>query len=65
MRIVKMALAAALAVSVAGIGTISVADAAKAPAKTKLGCMVGKEKWDASVGKCAPAPKKAVAKKKK
>ena len=30
------------------------ADAAKAPAKTKLGCVVGKEKWDASAGKCMP-----------
>jgi hypothetical protein len=64
MRMIKMALAAALAVSVAGIGTVSVAEAAKAPKKTKLGCVVGKEKWDASVGKCAPAPKKAAAKKK-
>lgn len=23
-------------------------------AKTKMGCTVGKEKWDASVGKCMP-----------
>lgn len=33
----------------AGFATTS-ADAAK----TKLGCTVGKEKWDASVGKCMP-----------
>jgi hypothetical protein len=25
-----------------------------AAAKTKLGCEIGKEKWDATIGKCVP-----------
>jgi hypothetical protein len=36
-------------------------------ATTKLGCVIGKEKWDATMGKCVPAtkePKKTSAKKK-
>lgn len=42
--------------------SVTVADAAKEPAKTKMGCIVGKEKWDATAGKCAPAAKAAVKK---
>ncbi len=40
------------------------AAAKAAPAKTKLGCVKGAEKWDASVGKCMAAKpvKKAVKK---
>lgn len=44
------------------VSTMGVADtalAAKAPKKTKLGCVMKKEKWDASVGKCAPVKKAA------
>lgn len=34
-------------------------------AKTKMGCEVGKEKWDASAGKCVPGTyaKKSASKK--
>lgn len=39
------------------MGVADMALAAKAPKKTKLGCVVGKEKWDAGAGKCAPAMK--------
>jgi hypothetical protein len=40
-----------------------------AAAKSKMGCDLGKEHWDAAAGKCVPgkakaAPKKAAAKKK-
>jgi len=39
------------------------ADAAKEPARTKKGCIIGKEKWDAKEGKCAAAaPVKKAAK---
>lgn len=56
----------ALSLAAFAAGSMAVtAEAAKAPAKTKMGCMVGKEKWDASVGKCmAAAPVKKAAPKK-
>jgi hypothetical protein len=39
------------------------AEAAKGPAKTAKGCIIGKEKWDAKEGKCmASAPAKAAKK---
>lgn len=59
----KMLAAVTIAAFAAGLG-IGTVDAA--PAKTKLGCIVGKEKWDASAGKCVPkAMVKKVAKPKK
>jgi hypothetical protein len=59
---------AATAAAVLAFGTTATlsshAEAAKQPAKTKMGCVVGKEKWDASQGKCiAAAPVKKAAKK--
>ena len=62
----KILVALSITAFAAGLA-VSTADAAKAPAKTKMGCIVGKEKWDASVGKCGPAKmvKKAAAKPKK
>ena len=47
----------AVGFAVSTMGIADMALAAKAPKKTKLGCVVGKEKWDASVGKCAPVKK--------
>lgn len=50
---------AALGAVAFALGAISmmpvVADAAKEPAKSKKGCIIGKEKWDAKEGKCAAA----------
>jgi hypothetical protein len=52
MRKIIIALSAvAFAAGASGIE----AYAAKAPAKTTLGCVKGKEKWDASTGKCVAA----------
>jgi hypothetical protein len=61
----KIIIALSTVAFAAGIAGIE-AQAAKAPAKTKLGCVVGKEKWDAAAGKCgavAKAPVKKAAKK--
>jgi hypothetical protein len=63
MRKIIIALSAiAFTAGVAGV-TIP-AEAAKAPAKTTLGCVKGKEKWNAGAGKCeaAKAVKKATKK---
>ena len=49
------------AFALASLGTIDTA--AAAPAKmSKMGCVVGKQKWDSKVGKCVDAKpvKKAV-----
>ena len=60
---------AALTIAAFSTGlAMSTADAAKEPAKTKLGCIKGKEKWNAGVGKCEAvkkAPVKKAAKPKK
>ncbi len=57
-KIIATACVAAFAASMMPMS----ADAAKAPAKSKLGCIVGKEKWDAGNGKCmAAAPVKKAA----
>jgi hypothetical protein len=64
MRKIIIALSAiAFTAGVAGV-TIP-AEAAKAPpAKTKLGCIKGKEKWNAGAGKCeASKPVKKATKK--
>lgn len=53
------AIAFALGTNFVSVEPIS---AAKAPAKTKLGCIKGKEKWDASIGKCMAVKKKPVKK---
>lgn len=54
---------AALTIAAFSTGlAMSTADAAKAPAKTKLGCIKGKEKWNAGVGKCEAVKKKPVKK---
>ena len=45
----------AVAFAMSSFAMIAPASAAKAPKKTKMGCVAGKEKWDASVGKCAAA----------
>jgi hypothetical protein len=59
-KIIATAFVAAFAASMMPV----TADAAKAPAKTKLGCIKGKEKWDAGAGKCMAAkPVKKAAKK--
>ena len=52
-----------VAFALSAFATIETASAADKT--TKMGCMVGKQKWDASVGKCVDgAPvKKAAAKK--
>ena len=40
------------------------ADAASAAKMSKMGCVIGKQKWDASIGKCMDAkPVQKVAKK--
>lgn len=57
----------ALGATAFAFGSMSVmtmpADAAKEPAKTGKGCVIGKEKWDAKEGKCvASAPAKAAKK---
>jgi hypothetical protein len=64
MRSVFIALAT-VAFSVGATAALtSSADAAKEPAKTKKGCIIGKEKWDAKEAKCvAAAPVKKAAKK--
>jgi hypothetical protein len=57
-------LATALAIALGAALTLNApAPAEAAPKKTKMGCVVGKEKWDASVGKCQAAKKGKVAKK--
>jgi hypothetical protein len=66
----KFLVALSAAAFAAGIGavTLETAEAKKAPAKTTLGCVKGKEKWNATAGKCEAVKKKAVkkaAKKKK
>ena len=43
-----------VAFALSAFATLEVASAASAPKLSKLGCMVGKEKWDASIGKCVP-----------
>ena len=54
---------AALTIAAFSTGlAMSTADAAKAPAKTKMGCVKGKEKWNAGIGKCEAAKKKMVKK---
>lgn len=67
----------AAAVTAAFVASMMPIAAEAAPAKSKMGCVIGKEKWDASAGKCMPAksvkkaskaatkpaPKKAAAKK--
>lgn len=54
---------AALTIAAFSTGlAVSTAEAAKGPAKTKLGCIVGKEKWNAGVGKCEAMKKKPVKK---
>lgn len=64
MRILSVLSAIAVSFALAA-GSGGIADAAKAPKKTKMGCIVGKEKWDASAGKCVAAkPVKKAAKKK-
>ena len=52
-----------VAFALSAFATIETASAADK--MTKMGCMVGKQKWDASVGKCmdAPASAKKAAKK--
>lgn len=45
----------AVAFALCSLASIDTASAAKAAKTTKMGCVVGKEKWDATVGKCAPA----------
>ncbi len=57
-RLIAIACVAAFAASMMPM----TADAAKAPAKSKMGCIVGKEKWDAGNGKCQPAKPVAKAK---
>ena len=60
----KIFIALSLAAFAAGSMTVA-AEAAKAPAKTKMGCIIGKEKWNAVDGKCmAAAPVKKAAPKK-
>lgn len=55
--------AAAFTAAIAGVVPVEAAKV-KAAAKTKMGCTVGKEKWDAGAGKCAAAaPVKKAAKK--
>lgn len=60
-KLLNILVAAAFA---AGTATaVTPAFAKKEPAKTKLGCIKGKEKWNASVGKCeASKPAKKAAK---
>ena len=55
-----------VAFALSAFATIEMASAAE-PKMTKMGCKVGSEKWDASIGKCVPgAPvKKAKAAKAK
>jgi hypothetical protein len=54
--------AAAFAFGVAG-ATLGTTDAfAKGHNKTTLGCVKGKEKWNATLGKCEAVKKKAVKK---
>ena len=48
-------LLSAVAFTFSNFAAVDMAAAAKAPVKTKLGCIPGKEKWDATAGKCAPA----------
>ena len=46
------------------ISAFAAVDTASAAKMSKMGCMVGKEKWDASAGKCMAAkPVKKAAKK--
>ncbi len=66
MRLLSTLTAALFAGSLLVIGSSGVAEAKKAagPKKSYFGCVVGKERWDASVGKCVAAkPVKKVAKK--
>lgn len=53
----------AMGLAFSTMGAIDTASAAKEPKKSKMGCVVGKEKWDAGAGKCVAA--KAVKKAKK
>ena len=57
----------ALTAAAFALGTFGATDMASAAAakKTAKGCIIGKQKWDASEGKCVDAKpvKKAVAKK--
>jgi hypothetical protein len=57
-KIIATAFVAAFAASMMPMS----ADAAKAPAKSKMGCVVGKEKWNAVDGKCMSAKPVAKAK---
>ena len=52
-KFLNLLVAATFAAGMATSGTPAFAK--KEPAKTKLGCIKGKEKWNASVGKCEPA----------
>ena len=55
-KIMRLSLLALGALGLAGL--VFVADPAAA-AKSKKGCEIGKEVWDATLGKCAPKPKAA------
>jgi hypothetical protein len=58
------ALALALAIAFGAAVTVSAPTPVEAaPKKTKLGCIYGKQKWDASVGKCQEIKKAKPAKK--
>lgn len=52
--IVAAAFATSLMIAVPG-GTADAATKTASVKKTKLGCVVGKERWNASVGKCVAA----------
>lgn len=62
-KILNILVAAAFASGLAAVGTPAFAK--KEPAKTKMGCIKGKEKWNASAGKCEKAKPVKKAKKKK
>jgi hypothetical protein len=60
-KVLNILVAACLAAGMTTAGTPAFAK--KEPAKSKLGCIKGKEKWNASVGKCEAAkPAKKAAK---
>lgn len=59
MRTIVVALSAAAF----ALASLSLSASAKAPQKTKMGCIVGKEKYDAVAGKCMPKPAKTAAQK--
>lgn len=62
-KFMTVLMAAAFTAGIAGAG--APAFAKKEPAKTKMGCIKGKEKWNAGAGKCEKAKLVKKAKKKK